>query len=125
LENAEQACRQVIQQSIFSPEELAEFGIAELMVHRGLALTGDQIICDPIKKSELLNLFPSALSVDMESAAVGQVCHSQEIPFAVVRIISDNADHQMQDDFLDFMKRFVDRFTGPVVRTFVQTLTQG
>jgi adenosylhomocysteine nucleosidase len=71
LENADQACRQVIQQSIFSPEELAEFGIAELMVHQGFALTGDQIIFGPVKKTELLNLFPRALSVDMESAAVG------------------------------------------------------
>jgi adenosylhomocysteine nucleosidase len=125
LENAYQACMRVIQESSFSPEELAELGMAELTVHQGLALTGDQIIFDPVKKSELLKLFPSALSVDMESAAVGQVCHSQEIPFAVVRIISDNADHQMEDDFLDFMKRFVDRFTGPVVRNFIQTLKQG
>lgn len=125
-ENAYRACTEIIQQVglYFDPTELAELGVEKLTVHRGLALTGDQVIFDSMKKTELLALFPAALSVDMESAAVGQVCHTQGVPFAVVRIISDTADEQGEDNFLDFVKRFVNRFTRPIVQDFAWALTR-
>lgn len=75
-----------------------------------------------MKKTELLALFPKALSVDMESAAVGQVCHTLAVPFAGVRIISDTADEQGEDNFLDFVKRFVNLFTRPLAQGFVMVL---
>jgi adenosylhomocysteine nucleosidase len=123
-ENAYRACTEIIQQVglYFYPTELAELGIEKLKVHLGLALTGDQVIFNATKKTELLALFPEALSVDMESAAVGQVCHALDVPFAVVRIISDAADEQGEDNFSDFVERFVNRFTKPIVQDFVKVI---
>lgn len=124
-EKAYRVCTEIIQQvgQYFYPSELAEFGLEKLKVHRGLALTGDQVIFDATRKTEILTLFPEALSVDMESAAVGQVCHTQAVPFAVVRIISDTADEQGEDNFLDFVERFVNRFTQPIVENFISAFT--
>ena len=42
-----------------------------------------------------------ALACEMEGAAVGQVCYRNEIPFAILRCISDDFN---ENEFVDFMK---------------------
>lgn len=124
-ETAYRACTTLVQQFklYLNPTELTELGVQELAVHKGLVLTGDQIIFDPTKKTELLTLFPEALSVDMESAAIAQVCHTLGVQFAVIRIISDTADKHGEYKFSDFINRFVNRFTKPIVQNFTEELT--
>jgi adenosylhomocysteine nucleosidase len=73
-------------------------------VHRGLVLSGDQFISSNAARSELRSLFPDALAVEMEGAAVAQVCAERKVPFAVVRVISDTADDHAGADFLDFVE---------------------
>lgn len=84
--------------------EAAAAGIdAAPRVRRGLILTGDQFVKDD-KRAELLRDFPDALCVEMEGAAVAQVCYLNQLPFVIVRVISDRADGAAAVDF----KRFVD-----------------
>ena len=68
-------------------------------IHAGLICTGDQFITSKTELAKIKQNFPEALAVDMESAAIAQVCYLQKVPFVSFRIISDTpgADgHQQQ-----------------------------
>jgi adenosylhomocysteine nucleosidase len=61
---------------------------------------------------------PDALCVEMEGAAMAQVCHDYQIPFAAVRSISDKADDTAHIDF----PKFVSEVAGPLAVRFVDEL---
>jgi adenosylhomocysteine nucleosidase len=58
----------------------------------------------------LRQALPEALCVEMEGAAVAQVCHDYGLPFAAVRTISDRADDSAHTDFSCFVREVA----GPV-----------
>lgn len=74
-------------------------------VHRGLVLSGDRLISTDAARAELRSVFPDALAVEMEGAAVAQVCAERKVPFAVVRAISDTADDDAATDFLEYVEQ--------------------
>lgn len=55
----------------------------------GLICSGDKFICKESEVKEIKSHFPEALAVDMESAAIAQVCSLHDIPFNILRVISD------------------------------------
>lgn len=57
--------------------------------------TGDQVIGRPGQRERVAAAVPSAVCVEMEGAAVAQVCHDFEAPFACVRMISDRANESL------------------------------
>ena len=61
----------------------------EFSNHVGLLCSGDQFIDSREKGREIKEKFPEALAVDMESAAIAQVCLLDNIPFMAMRVISD------------------------------------
>lgn len=71
---------------------------------KGRILTGDQFITDKAKARTLIEEFKGDC-VDMESAAVAQVCFMNAIPYLAIRSISDKADHSASIDFNDFLKQ--------------------
>ena len=73
-------------------------------VHQGLVVTGDRFVCSAAESLALQSALPDALAVDMESAAVAQVCHDYGLPFAAVRSISDRADDTAHLDFPTFVR---------------------
>lgn len=89
---------------------LRRLGITAPQVHVGLLVSGDRFIHGPIQAQALRALLPDALAVDMECAAVAQVCADYGVPFAAVRSISDRADASAPGDF--------DRFTTEVARHY-------
>ena len=58
-------------------------------IHAGLIVSGDRFVTDPAEEEAILTRFPAALAVDMESAAIAQVCYLENVPFLSLRIISD------------------------------------
>lgn len=58
-------------------------------IHAGLICTGDQFITERAELDKIKSNFPAGLAVDMESAAIAQVCHIYGVPFVSFRIISD------------------------------------
>ena len=61
-----------------------------LPYHLGLIVTGDQFITKVQPQfKHIQNTFPDAICVEMESAAIGAVCKRFEIPFVVLRSLSD------------------------------------
>ncbi len=62
-----------------------------IIFHLGTIASGDQFICDEKVKSEIVKEF-GAISCEMEGASIGQVCTANEIPFCVLRYVTDNAE---------------------------------
>jgi adenosylhomocysteine nucleosidase len=87
-----------------SHEALRTLGIEQPRVHRGLVASGDQFVGSPECVAELRRILPDVLAVEMEGAAVAQVCHERAIAFAVVRVISDHADAVAAPKFADFLR---------------------
>lgn len=84
-------------------------------VHRGLILSGDQFVQTAQQSHALVEALPDALAVEMEGAAVAQVCAMAGVPFAVARTISDRADHDATVDFT----RFLASVAAPYARDIV------
>ncbi len=72
-------------------------------VYVGRIISGDQFLCDVEKKAKLYATF-KAHCVDMESAAIGQTCYLNKIPFLIVRSISDTADDTKEAEYENFFR---------------------
>ena len=64
----------------------------------GTVVSGDRFIQDPETLRWLQREF-SALATEMEGAAVGYTCGLNEVPFVVIRVLSDTASETASDDF--------------------------
>lgn len=65
----------------------------------GLLVTGDSFIRKSNCIKKIKNQFSSATGVDMESTAIGQVCHNFKIPFIIIKSISDLSDNNATSHF--------------------------
>lgn len=93
------------------------FGLAEPRVYRGLIVSGDRFVADPARTAALRAALPEALCTEMEGAAVAQICYEMGgVPFSVVRVISDQADHAAAVDFQKFIDEVAEHVTGGIVR---------
>jgi len=99
---------------------LAAFGITAPAVHAGLVLSGDRFVASAGESDELRRRLPDALAVEMEGAALAQVCFDFGIPFAVVRTVSDRADDSAHVDFMRFVDAVASRYTVEIVRRFLR-----
>ena len=72
-------------------------------VRSGLIVTGDSFVNSPEKIAEIKSHFPEALACEMEGAAIAQTARQFNIPFLIVRAISDTADHQATMSFDEFI----------------------
>lgn len=91
-------------------------------MHPGLIVSGDWFVDSRAKMRSILNDFPTAKAVDMESCAIAQVCYSRGVEFVSFRIISDIPlkDHKAQQYF-DFWARLADG-SFAVTRQFLKKL---
>lgn len=96
-------------------DHLADFGIAEPQVRCGLVLSGDRFVSSADESRALQQAFPQALAVEMEGAAVAQVCHDFGVPFAVLRTVSDRADDSAHVDFQRFIVDVASRYTAAII----------
>ena len=71
--------------------------------HLGLIATGDSFIAGEDKIKAIKEHFPQVLAVEMEGAAIGQAAHALNLPFLVVRAMSDNANHEASISFDEFI----------------------
>ena len=88
----------------------------------GVIVTGDIFVGSEEKKQELRKRF-SADAVEMEGAAVAQVCHQQGVPLVVLRSLSDQADRNAQADARRFY-RTAARNSAELVFQLVGLLTK-
>jgi adenosylhomocysteine nucleosidase len=91
------------------------FQLEYARLHRGLIVSGDLFVSSAAQSAALRELLPDALAVEMEGAAVAQVCADSGVPFAVVRCISDRADDSAHVDFTRFIDSVASACTAAIV----------
>ncbi|HDV7269540.1 TPA: 5'-methylthioadenosine/S-adenosylhomocysteine nucleosidase, partial [Mannheimia haemolytica] len=93
----------------FSPnEQLVELAQKEAKkagynVVSGLICSGDAFINGNDKINQIRQNFPNVVAVEMEAAAIAQVCHGFNLPFVIVRAVSDVADKESHLSFEEFL----------------------
>jgi adenosylhomocysteine nucleosidase len=108
-----QASKQVLAEAALhlGADTVAEFQLHAPRVHQGLILSGDRFVSTSAESQALRQALPEALAVEMEGAAVAQVCHDYGVPFAAVRTISDRADDAAHTDFQRFIRDVASRYS--------------
>jgi adenosylhomocysteine nucleosidase len=95
-------------------------------VHHGLVASGDRFVSGAAESARLLAALAAAghavLAVEMEGAAVAQVCHDYGVPFASVRTISDRADDSAHMDFPAFVETVASRYARAIIERFLGSL---
>lgn len=98
----------------------------EAQVHRGLIASGDRFVCGAQESRQLKDSLNGAghkvLAVEMECAAVAQVCLDYGVPFAAVRTISDRADDSAHVDFRRFVDEVASRYAHLIIERLLDLL---
>ena len=102
--------------------ESASLALPHAQVHTGLIISGDQFVSSASESQRLQSHIPDALAVEMEGAALAQVCHAYGIPLAVVRTLSDRADDDAHTDFVKFVKTVASPNSAAIVSAFLKRL---
>jgi adenosylhomocysteine nucleosidase len=76
----------------------AEMGVK---THRGTIASGDRFVASAAEKERITSTF-GAISCEMEGAAVGHVCFVNDVPFVIIRAISDDADGGACENYGEF-----------------------
>ncbi len=85
---------------------------------RGTVASGDQFIADDAKRDFIRSTFDAACC-EMEGASIGHVCYVNEVPFAVLRAISDGAADDAKMDYPAFVVKAAERSIN-ILRKFTQ-----
>lgn len=91
LEQAEAACREAV---------------PEIQVFTGRVVSGDQFISDKKVKERIVRQF-GGMCTEMEGAAIAQAAYLNQIPFVVIRAISDKADDSATVDYPTFERQAI------------------
>lgn len=100
--------------------ELAIESVEEIGKHQyavGLICSGDVFMSDPKKVETVRNHFPQMKAVEMEAASVAQVCHQFNVPFVVIRALSDIAGKESNISFDEFLPIAAKHSTEIVLKT--------
>lgn len=73
-------------------------------VTQGLIVSGDRFVHSSEGVAEIRSHFPDVKAVEMEAAAIAQTCHQLEVPFVIIRAVSDSADEKADISFEEFLK---------------------
>ena len=91
-------------------------------IHQGLIVTGDWFVDSKEKMRQIVDKFPDALAVDMESCAIAQTCYVLGVPFISFRTVSDMPLRDTDaSQYHDFWNTIADR-SFQLTRSFVESL---
>jgi adenosylhomocysteine nucleosidase len=93
-------------------------------IHEGLIVTGDWFVDTKEKMRSIIEKFPEAKAVDMESCAIAQTCYINKVPFVSFRVISDiplrDTDASQYHNFWDTIAEN----SFHITKTFIESLNQ-
>lgn len=108
--------------SLLPQSEWLNIDLSAARVHQGLIASGDRFVSQTLESQALQRDLPDALAVEMECAAIAQVCHDYGVPLAAVRTISDRADDAAHVDFPRFIQTIASRYSVAVLDRLLSTL---
>lgn len=91
---------------IAKAKEACEEVNPDISVYVGRVVSGDQFISSDEKKAFLIEQF-NGYCAEMEGAAMAQIAYLNDIPFVIVRAISDKADHSASMNYNDFEEQAI------------------
>lgn len=87
---------------------------SDISVHTGRVLSGDIFVAEKAIKDRLVALFAGKCT-EMEGASMAQVAYLNNLPFLVIRAISDKADDSANMDYNEFERGAIKHLTGLVM----------
>lgn len=102
-------------------EAVVTFGLNAPRLHTGLIASGDRFVSSTAECLALQQALPEALAVEMEGAAVAQVCADYGVPFAALRTISDRADDDAHADFSRFIREVASRYSLAMLSAWLRS----
>ena len=102
-------------QALLGAAACAQFGLSSPSVHQGLLASGDRFVSSDAESRALRAALPDALAVEMEGAAIAQVCFDYGVPYGAVRTISDRADDLAHADFAAFVREVASRYSSALI----------
>nr|WP_315195382.1 5'-methylthioadenosine/adenosylhomocysteine nucleosidase [uncultured Flavobacterium sp.] len=96
------------------------FSLTNQKVVVGQIASGDQFFSSNIEKENLLVILPDVLCVEMEGAAVAQVCFEYDIPYVIIRTISDVANENSVVDFNEFVSQVASKFGLEIIQKLIK-----
>ena len=109
-------------EALLGPAVVRAFALHQATLHQGLVITGDRFVATAAESQALRRALPDALAVEMEGAAVAQVCHDYGLPFAALRTISDRADDSAHTDFNRFARHVASPYSAAVLEAYFEKL---
>ncbi|RKQ19193.1 5'-methylthioadenosine/S-adenosylhomocysteine nucleosidase [Ureibacillus endophyticus] len=100
--------------------KMAQEAVKEIGEHQvgvGLVCSGDSFMNDPERVEKVRSYFPQMKAVEMEAAAVAQVCYQFNTPFVVIRALSDIAGKESNISFDEFLPIAAKHSTEIVLKT--------
>lgn len=92
----------------------------KVKIHKGIIASGDSFISDLERKKEIHNLF-NATAVEMEGCAIAQTSNANNIPFVVIRAISDLADNNATESYT-FSEDEIAKVSSSVVENLLKEI---
>ncbi|MDO6841880.1 5'-methylthioadenosine/adenosylhomocysteine nucleosidase [Paraglaciecola chathamensis] len=91
--------------TLIEAAEKAASTLGEVKTKRGLICTGDAFIGSDEAAAKLLADFPAIAAAEMEGVAIGQTCHLLNVPFLVIRSLSDIAGKASTMSFQTYLEQ--------------------
>lgn len=105
---------------LISQKQQDIFSLSNPKVVVGQIASGDCFFASDADKQNLLTILPDVLCVEMEGAAVAQVCFEYNIPFVVIRTISDEANENSVVDFKEFVSQVASKFGVEIIKKMIK-----
>lgn len=120
VQKALKAAEDFIASNELNSKNFHKFSIKEPRVYKGLIVTGDQFITAAASHEAIQSIPNAVMAVEMEGAAVAQVCDEHQIPYIIFRTISDKADHSAQIDFIQFIEDIASQYSAGIIKRFLE-----
>lgn len=85
--------------------EAAAGEIEDIQIVKGMIATGDSFMDDPERVEFIRTKFTGLQAVEMEAAAIAQVAHQFNVPFVIIRSLSDIAGKESNVSFDQFLHK--------------------
>ena len=89
--------------------------------HLGLIVSGDKFIAGAQERAHIDKIFPAAKATEMEGAAIGEASTIFNVPYVVIRSISDNADQKANMTFEEVLP-LATRNSQEIVKRMMEAL---
>jgi adenosylhomocysteine nucleosidase len=103
-------------QSLVASNECSQFLKDTPRLFTGTIASGDKFFSNEEDKQLLQQHLPEVLCVEMEGAAVAQVCYEYAVPFLVIRTISDTAGEDSHIDFVRFIEVVAQKYAAEIMK---------